>query len=296
MGLRTIDAGAGGMGKAAPAFNGAGRMKGGKTRLKRSIHMYFLLLKMTMRGILQYRADFWMSLVSVVLLNGANIVQLSVLSWRFHTLGSWEIGDLLVLYGIYMISWSIFSVFFRKLLSIDDEILSGSFDVYLLRPVSPFLQLVGGDINYTGLCDTLMGIALLVTGLSISQMQWGLQQILWFIIFVLSGGVIVVCIRFMISCVSFWTLKSKALNSVFTQIYLLTQKYPVTIFGTAFKVLVTGIVPIAFLNFYPTVFLMGKVDAPAWFCMLSPLVALLLSLLAACMWRRGLRRYNSSGG
>ena len=264
--------------------------------LRRNIHMYFSLLKMTMRGILQYRVDFLMSLVSVVVLNGANIVQLSVISWRFHRLGSWEIGDLLVLYGIYMISWSIFSVFFRKLLRIGDEILSGSFDVYLLRPVSPFLQLVGGDINYTGLCDTLMGIALLVTGLSMSQVVWGAAQILWFLIFVVSGGVIVVCIRFMIACVSFWTLKAGALNSVFTQIYLLTQKYPITIFGTVFKVLVTGIVPIAFLNFYPTVFLMGKPDAPAWLCMLSPVVALLLSGIAACMWRRGLRRYNSSGG
>ena len=48
--------------------------------IKSGLKMYGSLLKMTLRGILQYRVDFWMSLLSVCLLNGANIVQLSVIS------------------------------------------------------------------------------------------------------------------------------------------------------------------------------------------------------------------------
>ncbi len=264
--------------------------------VKAGLKMYGSLLKMTLRGILQYRVDFWMSLVSVCLLNGANIVQLSVISWRFHTLGSWQVGDLLVLYGLFMISWSIFSVFFYKLSKIEDEIVSGTFDVYLLRPVSPFLQLVGGDIKYTGLCDTLLGAVLVPTGLAMSGTHWGLWQILWFVIFVLSGGAIAVCIKFLISCVTFWTTKASALSQVFIQIYLLTQKYPVTIFGPAFRVLVTGFVPVAYLNFYPAVYLLGKPDAPPWVCMLAPVVALLLAGVSALVWREGLRRYNSCGG
>ncbi len=264
--------------------------------LRFHMRMYGSLLKMTMKGILQYRADFWMSLVSVVLLNGANIVQLSVIAWRFQALGGWEVGDLLVLYGMFMMSWSIFSVFFRRLSKIEEEIESGTFDVYLLRPVSPFLQLVGGDMNYVGLCDTLMGIALVAAGLAMAGVQWRMWHILWFVVFVLSGGAIAVCIRFLISCVAFWTTKAGALNSIFTQVYLLTQKYPVTIFGRTFRVLVTGIVPVAFLNFYPASYLMGKPDAPPWLCMLSPVVALALAGISALVWRAGLRRYDSCGG
>ena len=272
------------------------RREGDMGEVRFQARMYVSLLKMTMKGILEYRADFWISLVSVVLLNGANIVQISVISWRFHALGNWGVGDLLVLYGMFMICWSIFSVFFRKLSKIEDEIVSGSFDIYLLRPVSPFLQLVGGDINYTGLCDTMMGAALLAVGLRMAGVQWGIGHILWFAVFILSGGTIVVCIRFLISCVTFWTTRGSALSSVFTQIYLLIQKYPVTIFGRAFRVLVTGIVPVAYLNFYPAVYLLGKPDAPAWLCMLSPVAALALVCLSAIVWRGGLRHYHSGGG
>lgn len=264
--------------------------------IKFNLKIYGLLLKTTMRGILQYRADFWMSLVSVVLLNGANIVQLSVISWRFHSLDGWSVEELLVLYGLFMISWSIFSVFFFKLSKIEEEIVSGSFDVYLLRPVSPFLQLVGGDINYTGLCDTLFGAMLIIAGLIRNGTYWGLWRILWFIVFVFSGGAIVVCCRFLISCVAFWTVKAHTLGSVFTQIYLLTQKYPVTIFGRAFQVVVTGLVPVAYINFYPASYLLDKPDAPAYLCMLSPVVAFILSGISALVWSEGLRRYNSCGG
>lgn len=264
--------------------------------LRFNVKMYGLLLKITMRGILQYRADFWMSLVSVLLLNGANIVQLSVISWRFHTLGNWSAGELLVLYGLFMISWSVFSVFFRKLSQIGAEIVSGGFDVYLLRPVSPFLQLVGGDINYTGLCDTAMGIALVITGLAMAGRHWNWWHIGWFIIFVLSGGTIVVCLRFLISCVTFWTTKADALSSVFTQIYLLTQKYPITIFGRGFRLLVTGLVPLAYLNYYPAAFLLEKPDVPPWLCMMAPVVALGWVVIAAVIWHFALRKYSSSGG
>lgn len=260
------------------------------------IKMYGALLKMTMRSMLQYRADFWMSLVSVVLLNGANIIQLSVISWRFNSLGGWSVGELLVLYGMFMISWSIFSIFFRKLSKIEEEIVSGVFDIYLLRPVSPFLQLVGGDMNHIGLCDTLMGLALVAAGQARAGVHWGVGHILWFVVFILSGGAIVVCIRFLISCLAFWTTKAKALSSLFTQLYLLTQKYPATIFGKVFQVLVTGIVPVAYLNFYPATYLMGKADAPPWLCMLSPVVAMVMIGISALVWRQGLRRYDSCGG
>lgn len=265
-------------------------------QLKTNIRMYILLLKMTLRGILQYRVDFLISLVSVVLLNGANIVQLSVISWRFNALGNWRVGDLLVLYGMFMISWSIFSIFFRKLSKIQEEIVNGSFDIYLLRPVSVFLQLVGGDINYTGLCDIAMGIALVITGLTATDTVWTWWHISWFVLFALSGGTIVVCLRFLISCVAFWTTKADTLNSIFTQIYLLTQKYPLTIFGHGFRILATGLIPVAYLNFYPATYLLGKQDIPPWLCVLSPIVALVWAGIAILVWRSALKKYNSSGG
>ena len=56
-----------------------------------------------------------------------------------------------------------------RILSLGAEIVNGTFDKYLLRPVSPFIQFVGGEIQYVGLCVTLLGVLLLTAGLSVAQ-------------------------------------------------------------------------------------------------------------------------------
>ena len=53
------------------------------------LKMYGALVKMAMRSLMQYRADFWTSLVGVVVLNGANLVQMGVVAWKFDALGAW---------------------------------------------------------------------------------------------------------------------------------------------------------------------------------------------------------------
>jgi ABC-2 type transport system permease protein len=64
-------------------------------------------------------------------------------------------------------------------------------------------------------------------------------------------------------------------------------------------VVVTGIIPVAFMNYYPALMLLGKLDPgspTAWLGFMSPVVALILSLLASGVWHLALRRYSSSGG
>lgn len=264
--------------------------------LRFDLKMYGALVKMAMRSLMQYRADFWTSLVGVVVLNGANLVQMGVLAWRFDALGAWTAGDLMVLYGLYMVSYSLYSVFFSRIAGLESEVVSGAFDKYLVRPVSPFVQFIGGEIRYVGLCDTLLGMLLIAAGKRLSGVIWYGADWLWLAMFIVCGGGIIVCVRLLLSCASFWFVKSSSLTSMLTQVLLLTQKYPVSIFGGLFRVFVTAIVPVAFMNYYPAALLLRKADAPAWLCMLSPAVLLMLIGLSAVVWTRGLRRYGSAGG
>ena len=260
------------------------------------LKLYGYLVKMAFRSMVQYRADFWTSFIGVFVLNGVNLIQISVISWRFDVIGSWTTGDLMVLYGLFMISYSFYSVFFNRIAELENEVVGGSFDKYLVKPMSSFIQFIGGEIHYVGLCDTLLGIMLLIIGCTMDGIVWEIWDYLWLLIFVICGGGIIVCIRLILSCASFWFVKSSSLISMLTQMFLLTQKYPVAIFGNVFKTIVTGIIPIAFMNYYPAVMLLQKGDAPYQLCMLSPTVLLLLVVLTGLVWTRGVRRYGSAGG
>lgn len=265
-------------------------------QFRRLILIYGKLFVNSLRTITEYRGNFLVSLIGVVLLNGANIVQILVIGDKFGKLGSWKPGELMLLYGFFLLTWSLQSVFFSKISKIEELVTSGEFDSYFLKPVSPFLQLISGDIRYTGLCDTFLGILLCVSGTSLLDLTFNLISVFWCIIFIVSGGVIVVCIRLMISCSSFFITKTNALSSFFTQVYLITQKYPISIFNISFRFVVTFILPVAYINYYPVSFLLGKTDVSPYLCMSSPIVALGFVIISSTIWKIALRHYDSSGG
>ncbi len=261
-----------------------------------SARIYGHLVRMSLRSMMQYRADFWTSMVGVLVLNGANLAQIGIVSWKFGTIGTWTAGDLMLLYGLYMVCYSVYSIFFGRVAMLENEVMQGTFDKYLVRPVNAFVQFLGGEIKYVGTCDTLLGIGLIWFGKSLNGVAWGAVDYLWLAVFVVSGGTLIVCIRLILACAAFWVVKASALQSMMMQAMLLTQKYPVSIFGDVFRAFVTGIIPIAFMNYYPAIYLLRKGEAPMWLSLLSPAIAFAFVALAALVWKRGVARYGSAGG
>lgn len=264
-------------------------------RLRFDLLMYRKLLGITMRGLMQYRADFWSSFVGVLLMNGANIAQIGILSWRFSTIGTWTAGELMFLFGIFMTCYSVYSILFYRIEEMEYEIVTGEFDRYLLRPMSPFLQLIGRELRYIGGCDMLMGVMLMVVGYGMVRPGWGMRQFLLLPVFILSGSVIITSVKLMLSSITFWVTRAGALHGILRELLTLVQKYPISIFHVGFRLLVTALVPIAFLNYYPAAYLLGKAEAPGMAALLAPLVALLFAVAASLLWRTGLRRYASTG-
>jgi ABC-2 type transport system permease protein len=100
------------------------------------------------------------------------------------------------------------------------------------------------------------------------------------------------------ACLSFWTGRSSMGIEVIMHFNMLVQFYPVDIFGLWFRVVVTGLIPVAFMNYYPSLILLNKIDpgSAGWLGYLSPMVALLLIGITAGIWHLALRRYSSAGG
>jgi ABC-type uncharacterized transport system permease subunit len=100
-----------------------------------------------------------------------------------------------------------------------------------------------------------------------------------------------------IGSISFWTGRSRSLLFLFWQFTFLSQSYPMEVFGTWFRIFVTGFVPVSFMNYHPLTRLLEKTNAlgAPLLGYLSPVVAALLVLLGALIWRRGLAGYTSAG-
>ena len=96
----------------------------------------------------------------------------------------------------------------------------------------------------------------------------------------------------------FWTVQAKEVTHVFTYGGDGVASYPLDIYRGSIRRFFTFVVPLAFVNYEPALFLLGRPDPlglPAFARLLSPLAALIMALLARYAWRQGVQHYQSTG-
>ena len=262
------------------------------------VQLYFRLIQISILSRMQYRANFMAGILGLLFWNVINLGLIGVLVTRFTHLKNWTLWELVFLYSLWILGYSLYGIFFSHTSELENYLIEGTFDQFLLRPASPLIQLLGRELQHTEIANALIGL----TGLSLAYTQLDLQWDGWkwgfFIAAVASSAIIVLAINLLIACTGFWAGRSRGTSFIVNQFYGLVQQYPIDIFGTAFRVIVTGLIPVAFMNYYPALFLLDKVNRPNpgwWLSYISPLVALLLMGIVSVVWRLGLSRYSSSG-
>ena len=74
--------------------------------------------------------------------------------------------------------------------------------------------------------------------------------------------------------------------------------YPFDIYRGSVRRFFTFVVPLAFVNYEPALFLLGRPDPlglPDAVRLLSPLAAVVMVLLARVAWQQGVHHYQSTG-
>jgi ABC-2 type transport system permease protein len=262
-----------------------------------ALRLYFKLIRISMQARLQYRADFIMGLLNIIALNAINLGMIGILVYRFVDLNGWGIWELVFLYCLWLLGHSMYSLFFWHFWELEEYLVQGTFDQFLLRPVSPFIQFLGREVQYIGFADMFVAISGIVLAYRNLSLHWDAGMWLFFFLVVISGTVIETTLNLMMACISFWTGRSNMAMDLIMEFNMLVQHYPIDIFGSWFRVVVTGLIPVAFMNYYPALILLDKLDRNStwWLGYLSPIVGLLLVGITAGVWHLALRRYSSSG-
>lgn len=264
-----------------------------------SLTLYFRLIRVAWQARLQYRADFLTGVIGVVVLNLVNVSLIGILVSRFQHLNGWSLWEMVFLYCLWLLGHSFYSFFFWHIRALEDYLVEGTFDQFLMRPASPFIMFLGREVQYLGVADltfSLLGLSLAYQNLNL---QWNTPQWLFFGAAVISGTLIETTLVLSIACISFWTGRSRRAHQLMMRLNVMVQYYPVDIFGYVFRVIVTGLIPVAFMNYYPSLMLLGKLDLQSpwgWLGYMSPVVACFLVIITSVIWHLALRRYSSSGG
>jgi ABC-2 type transport system permease protein len=145
----------------------------------------------------------------------------------------------------------------------------------------------------------VQGAIVLVYALSVLSIPWDAGRVAMCVLMVPAAIVIFASVWTVGSCLAFWTTDGGEFTNAFTYGGNFLAQYPIDIFSTWLRRFLAYIVPLAFVCYFPALYILDKPDPlglPRWLQFSSPLVALLGVLVAGCAWRFAVRHYRSAGG
>ena len=243
---------------------------------------------------LSYRADFLLSLITMVAATCFGVAVVFLIFGRVPRLQGWSFYEILFLYAFSLLPMSLFNMISINIYYFSDTyIVQGKFDRVLLRPLHSLFQILFEQFRLEAAGDIVLGIFLLVVcsrklGFVLSPLEW-----LFIVGAAICGAVIYTSIFVMLASVSFW-MEDRV--GVIPPVYNMMAfgRYPLDIYSVPVRFILSWVVPFGFATFYPSAHLLRE-GAYRVYVVLLPVMATLFLGLALTVWNRGVRNYSSTG-
>jgi ABC-2 type transport system permease protein len=263
-----------------------------------TVRIYLLLAGTWMRSAAQYPASMVMLLVTQAVATSLDLVAILVMFAHTPRLGGFSLPEVMFLAGTSGVSVAIADMTLGTVERLGEHIRQGSLDTVLLRPVSPLVQIATEDFNPRRAGKLVPAVTVLALSLPHLGTHWTPGRVA-LVPLMIAGGIGIFCALWVLSAAwQFAVVDGKQAGNSITYGGAFLTQYPLSVFGREALRGLTWVLPLAFVNWEPALYVLDRPDPlglPVVFRFASPLVAVVLSVVAALAWRAGLRRYRSTG-
>jgi ABC-2 type transport system permease protein len=263
-----------------------------------TVRVYLLLAGTWMRAAAQYPASMALLIATQAATTFLDLAAILIIFAHTPRLGGFSLPEVLFLYGTAGVSFCVADILFGTAERLGEHIRLGTLDTLLVRPVGPLVQIATEDFSPRRLGKLVPAVTVLVVALVRLPVAWTPARVAVIPLMIVCGAWIFCALWVLTATWQFAVVDGKqAGNSVTYGGAFLTQ-YPLSLFGRDALRGLTWLVPLAFVNWEPALYVLGRPDPlglPVVFRFAAPLVAAVLSVLAALAWRTGLRHYRSTG-
>lgn len=266
--------------------------------MKGQVGVTLALAGASLRSEFQYRANALSSILGGVLYQLTGFLIVFIIVDRFGSLGGWSLSEITFLYGMRLTSHGIFYLCFSQLFDLDQVLVSGEFDRFMVRPIHPLLQMFTRKLRVNCFGDLLGGTALLIAATPRIDLDWNPLLVMFLVVAVIGGALVEGAVQITLSALSFRWLNTLAVRTTTNEVFNQYGNYPQRIFPRGLQVVLTYALPVAFVAYFPASALLHRTDGllvPTWLAWCAPLVGLCLFLVSLRIWHRASRGYQSSG-
>ena len=264
-----------------------------------TLTMFLFYTKLTIKSWFQYKVDAVLRSVAVFLREATGIIVIYFTLQTFHDINGWNMNEMFFLYSLLFLTYGILIVFFTGLRDLGYIIQNGQFDRIMLRPRGLLFQIISFNSDwFAAIGQGGLGIVLLIISANNVGIKWTVTTAAFYIFAIIGGVLIQGAIFLFFASFNFLLIKTDNLKELLYWNMRKFAGYPISIYHKIIQVLLIYIMPFAFVNYFPSQYLLRKEDMqayPAVYMYLTPAIGIILYLLAYLFWRFSIRFYRSTG-
>jgi ABC-2 type transport system permease protein len=242
---------------------------------------------------LAYRANFISEMLSNLVFELINLIFILVVFRHVSTMKDWTRDEVIFIYGFFQVPYALFAMFFSFWDFNEKYIIRGEMDRILTRPVNNLAQVCLESVAPDRIFSLITGLIIMVYAAIQLKLSFAWYDILIFIVLVISGAMIYAGVYTSIAAISFF---SDSRTGIAPMIWNIQNygRYPVNVYNRAIQILLTWILPFAFVGVYPASYFLRREE---WytFTMLTPVMGIIFFMIGLTVWKYGVRKYSGAG-
>ena len=259
---------------------------------------YWALLRGHARGQMSYRLSFTVDLLTNVSATALDVFTILILFTVTRTIGGFDLRSALVVNCLTACAFALADLLVGNIERIKTYVRTGLFDAVLVRPLGALPQLLLMDMPIRKISRGLFGLGVYVVALALADIHWTPARAALAVVAPLGAIAYYAAVFVATASVAFWWTESGEIGNAFTYGGRDFTSYPITVYSGWFRRLFAYGMGFAFVSYYPALALLGRTDPlglPDWVGYAAPSVAVLAVIVAAAVWRVGIRHYRSTG-
>ncbi|NGQ97369.1 ABC transporter permease [Brevibacillus sp. SYP-B805] len=242
---------------------------------------------------LSYRANFLSELIGNLVFEFINMIFILVVFRHVATMKDWTRDEIIFIYGFFQVPYALFAMFFNFWDFNERYIIRGEMDRILTRPVNNLAQVCLESVAPDRIFSLLTG--LLIMGYAAFQLKlsFAWYDLPVFLILVISSALIYAGVYTAIAAISFF---SDSRTGIAPMIWNIQNygRYPVNVYNKAIQILLTWILPFAFVGVYPAAYFLRR-ETWYFYTMLTPVMGIVFFCIGLTVWKMGVRKYSGAG-
>lgn len=263
------------------------------TSIRRYARLYRLLCAQYLKARMSYRGDFLVSIIFMMIWFLPSFFSVVVLFANIPSLAGWSLEELVFVCGFYMLAMAPNGIFFQNVWQLPWQVRRGDFIKYYFRPLNMLFYYMSEIIDISSLNALPIGIGLMAWASIRLGIAWTAARIAGTLVLLASASLVVCALMVASASTAFWLTNSHSLLNLASR-FRENARYPMTIFNGGFRLAFSILVPIGFVAFYPSQWILRPAEAGIvpW---LTPVAGIASFALACLVWSRGVRRWGGTG-